>query len=425
MIKKIFRSVGLRQTLLLSGGNLGASFFSAAALILISRILSPSLFGEFTVGYSLIIIIYKIQGIGLNAAIQRVAGKIFHENTWKKKFSQLLQVGMSYNIFLFLLFLVGGILISYPLSLLLHIESPFIIFGAFLAASVTVFFEYFTNIYQTLHKFSMSVTMMWLQSLLKLSVALSIFFLKIENVILLFYLFYLVPIFSIIYGWQRLPQALHIFPPKRDRVVESELSHVLKNTAISMATLGLIEYLDILFVKHYTTPFSTGIYGGIPQLGSAVSLVGYSIAAVLNARVARYHSKSDLDQYIKKASVFLLVALSGFIFYLPLARLSILGTIGPHYIAGLPYISLLMASSFLFIATVPFIALFYSFGSATYFSVSGILQLCIVLIGGVTLIPHFGLAGAVWLKVISKAFLFLFTIIWAYSAYKKKIHAEY
>lgn len=192
-----------------------------------------------------------------------------------------------------------------------------------------------------------------------------------------------------------------------------------------MATLGLIEYLDILFVKHYTTPFSTGIYGGIAQLGSAVSLVGYSVAAVLNARVARYHSKNDLDQYIKKACTFLLVALSGFLIYLPLARLSILGTIGPQYIAGLPYVPLLMASSFLFIATVPFIALFYSFGSATYFSISGLLQLCIVLIGGITFIPYFGLTGAVWVKVISKSFLFLFTVIWAYSAYKKRFHEEH
>jgi len=71
LIRLLVLSPGLRQSFLLIGGSLFAGVFSAIALILISRHLGPVLFAEFTVGYSLLVIITRIQGLGLNVALQK------------------------------------------------------------------------------------------------------------------------------------------------------------------------------------------------------------------------------------------------------------------------------------------------------------------------------------------------------------------
>jgi O-antigen/teichoic acid export membrane protein len=251
-------------------------------------------------------------------------------------------------------------------------------------------------------------------------VGLGSLWLGIHHVESIFYVFYLTPLIGTIAGLAMLPAAVKLLPIMRSDRVESELFKVMKHTAILMATAGLIDYIDVLFVKRYTTPFETGIYGGISQLASAVMVVGYSLASVLNARVARYHDRVHIDAYLRKAVLIALVAIVGFVVYIPLARLSILITIGPDYLPGLEYLKILMISSFMLIATVPFIALFYSYDSPLYFSLSGLGQLAIVLLGGNYLIAEFGLTGAVWVRVASRVFLLLLTLIWAIPAYRKK-----
>ena len=198
MIKKILQSAGLRQSIILSGGNLFAALFSAAALILISRRLEPALFGEFTVGYSLMIILVRIQGIGLTAAIQKIAGHYFQESDWAKKLSHLLQVTTRYSALVAGLFLILGVAFSWLIAGLLHVSSPYIIMGSFLFATVTFIFEYIANILQVVHSFTQSVWMMVLQSVLKLGVAIVIFFGQIHNVLVTFSAFYLTPIFGAI-----------------------------------------------------------------------------------------------------------------------------------------------------------------------------------------------------------------------------------
>jgi O-antigen/teichoic acid export membrane protein len=423
MIHKILQSSGLRQSLVLSGGNLFAAVFSAAALIFISRTLGPVLFGEFTVGYSLMIIIVRLQGLGITVALQKMAGKYFQQDSWEKKFSHLLHIATKYNVVMAVVFFALSLVMALPLSNFLHLSSKGIIFASFVLATVTVFFEYFTSILQILHLFSKSVAMMLLQSVLKLVVGISIFALHVQTAVIVFYTFYLTPIFGTLLGWSFLPKKITVLPLENDFVLEKTFLKLLKHTAILMATAGVIDYIDVLFVKRYTSAFDTGIYGGISQISSAVALVAFSLAAVLNARVARYHDKSHLDAYLKKSVAIIIASIAGFLTYLPLAKLSILITVGSQYLPGLPYIPYLMAASFLLLATMPYIALFYSFDSHLYFSLSGLGQIIIVLIGGNFLISHFGLMGAVWVKIINKLFLFLLTVIWAFFAYRKKYAA--
>ncbi len=416
----IFNSPGLRQSLLLVGGSLFAGVFTAVALILISRHLGPVLFAEFTVGYSLMVIITKIQSLGLNVAIQKIAGPYFHQSNWQKNVSKLIQVSSRINALIIIFSLVTGLVVAIPLSNLLHFSNPYILFGSFLFASVIMVFEYGTAVLQMIHQFGDSVIMLVFQAILKLLVAFSFQLLGADSVTTLFYFFYAVPLLSMGVFFKALPKEIKILPLSHDPALEHQLWRIMKHSVILVATVGIIDYLDILFVQRYTTPFETGIYGGLAQLTTAVTLVAYSLAAVLNARVARYHHLAQLNSFLKKSMVIVIAAALGFLIYLPLTHLSLLVTIGTQYASGEKYLPLLMLSGFMLIASVPFSALFYSLDHPRYFSLSGLGQILITVIGGVTFIPLFGLAGAAWVKVVTRLFLLIFSIIYAAYAYQQK-----
>ncbi len=427
-VKKLIRlalsSSGLRQSLILVGGSLFAGVFTAVALIMISRHLGPVLFAEFTVGYSLMVIITKIQSLGLNVALQKIAGPYFHESNWEKKVSHLIHVSSRMNMFIMMSSTLLGAIVAIPLANLLHFPHPIILFGSFLFASVIMLFEYGTTILQMIHIFSASVLMLVAQAALKLGVALSVQFLGIDSVTFLFYCFYAVPLLSFPVFFAALPKQVTVLKLTHDPEVEGKLWRIMKHSVILVGTVGIIDYLDILFVQKYTTPFETGIYGGLAQLTTAVTLVAYSLSAVLDARVARYHKLTELHSFLKKSMVIVLGAVFGFIVYYPLTHLSLQITVGSQYFAGEPFLPWLMLSGFLLIASVPFSALFYSLDHPRYFSLSGLGQILITVIGGVVFIPLFGLAGAVWVKVLTRLFLLLFSIGFAIYALRKRNRDE-
>jgi O-antigen/teichoic acid export membrane protein len=107
---------------------------------------------------------------------------------------------------------------------------------------------------------------------------------------------------------------------------------------------------------------------------------------------------------------------------LPFARWFILLTIGGEYLAGLPILIILVAASFLALASMPFIALFYSFDASWYFSISGVAQLAIVLLGNLLFVPRYGLAAAAWTRLATRLFLFGFSAgVGLYLYYRKYV----
>lgn len=419
-MKVVLSSPGLRQSMILIGGSLFAGVFSAIALILISRHLGPVLFAEFTVGYSLLVIITRIQSLGLNVALQKIAGPYFHHDDWEKDLSKLLRVGSRINALIIAGSIVCGLIFALPISRLLHFPNPWIIFGSFLLASVTMVFEYGTAVLQMIHKFSESVMMLVAQAISKLGVSLAIQFLGVDSVGLLFYIFYVSPILSMSVFAKVLPKHIHILPLEHDIELEKKLWRIMRHSVILMATVGVIDYLDILFVQRFTSPFQTGIYGGMAEITTAVSLIAYSLASVLNARVARYHELTQLKSFITKSMVIVFGALIAFVFYLPFVHFSIQISLGHQYIAGEKYLPLLIFSGVLLIMSVPFSALFYSFDHPKYFSMSGIGQMLITIVGGLIFIPRFGLEGAAWVKIATRLFLLLFTMGFALYGYRQK-----
>jgi len=145
---------------------------------------------------------------------------------------------------------------------------------------------------------------------------------------------------------------------------------------------------------------------------------------VLYPRVARYKSKTDIQSYLKKAFLVMLVSAGGFLAFLPFGQLVILATIGPAYLSGYFILLILMAGAFLTLATIPFLALFYTFKADWYFSLSGVLQLIIVIAGNWLLVPEFGLVMAAWTKLAARLCLFVFTVGLALWLYHRRYHEK-
>lgn len=67
----LLSSQGLRQSFVVVVGNTAATAISAIALIVISRLLGPSAFGEFSVGFAVVLIMIRFCDLGLNSALQK------------------------------------------------------------------------------------------------------------------------------------------------------------------------------------------------------------------------------------------------------------------------------------------------------------------------------------------------------------------
>ena len=79
-LKIIFSSQGLLQSLKTLIGSTFATGISAISLMIYSRVLGPEKFGEFSVGFALVMILTRINDIGFNNAILRYGSEKDEKN---------------------------------------------------------------------------------------------------------------------------------------------------------------------------------------------------------------------------------------------------------------------------------------------------------------------------------------------------------
>ena len=109
LLSKVRHSEGIKQTSTTIVGNVLATGMAAASLILISRLLGPSQFGEFSVGISIVLILSRINDLGLNATQTKFIPK-FKNNFQEinQSFGYTLKIKLVFSILIFLV----GILLS-------------------------------------------------------------------------------------------------------------------------------------------------------------------------------------------------------------------------------------------------------------------------------------------------------------------------
>ncbi len=423
MIQKIellLNSEGLRQSLTTIIGNFMATGISARSMILISRILGPEKFGEFSIGFALALVLNKFNDFGLNAAIHKFASNNSDKTSINRVFSWTLKTKLFFSIII----LVVGIALSSWIAELLHFEKTSIIFGAFFFQIGSVVYEQLITMLQSLHRFSQAVYINLIQAVTKLIMISLLFLSSITDAGIIFMVYTLAPLTPAFFLRWLFPSWTKIKLKDNFEHEKKTIIPMMKHSSIAFISAGIIENLDIFFLQKYLNTYETGLYSGVSKIALMVILIAYSLSHVLNPRVARYRKKSDLSIYLRKAFLVSIAALFGIVAFFPFAKPAIWLTVGPQYLGGTGVLIILMASSFFTIAAIPFMALFYSFDAPWYFSTSGILQLSIMIIGNILFVPLFGLDAAAWTRFVTRLALLLFTVCFSIILYRKKYRQQ-
>lgn len=406
LLSKARQSEGLRQTSTTIVGNVLATGMAAVSLILISRLLGPSQFGEFSVGISIVLILSRINDLGLNATQTKFIPK-FKNNYLEinQSFGYTLKMKLLFSV----LILLTGIIATPAIASLLHFQNPSLIYAAFFLSICTTWYEQLLTLLQALHRFNQAVLANATQAIVKLFGAVFFFTANLDLSLPIFIFYSFVPLVPIIFSKMFLPSW---FKPDFRQIKKSnqlQILHMARYSSIGFITSGLIGNVDILFVRHYLDSFETGLLAGVTRIASMLLIVAFSLASVLNARVSKYQTKQHLALYIRKSFLFLILVGAGFLFFLPFSKLLILVTIGPEYVSGIMIMYILSASAFITIASVPFLALFYSLKADWYFLFAGIFQTIVIILGNFLFVPQYGILASALTKLVISVLLFVIT----------------
>lgn len=386
---------------------------SALAIILISRTLGPTAFGEFSVGLAISVILSKINDLGLSIALQKLAKNEDHEQN-NALFSETTKIKLVAGVVI----AVIGIVLGQWLSDVLKLSSPWIIYGSFTLSLATVFFEHLQAVLQSLHRFMGTVVLMIAQSTLKLLFAVFFFWQQASTAPLVLISYLLAPALPLIAYTKLLPQWVKIKLQNNTAHVRPEVFRVAQHSLVTLLATTLIENSDILFVQQALSSYETGLLGGVSKIALFFNIIAFSLSSVLNPRVARYHNKHDLRNFILKGLLLLPVVALGFLAILPFTSLLIRFSVGSEYLAVASILILLNLAAFITIAAAPFVALFFSYDAPWFFSLSGIVQIIIILVGNLIFVPEFGLEAAAWTRVVARLSLLGLSLglgLWLYS----------
>jgi len=322
--------------------------------------------------------------------------------------------------------IAGEILLGFAtfqwLAELLRFDNQFIVLIAFLLSPATILYEHFQAILQGLHRFSQSVIMNVIQAVMKATATVLFWFGEVTTATPLLIMYLSAPLLPVLFVKKLLPRwfSLNIFT--KDFSTERSLTKsIISHAAVSYMAAGIIENIDILFVQRFLNTYEAGLFGGVSRIALLFALMAYSLGTVLNPRVAAYTTTRQLTSFVKKSLLLVAACVIGFLVYLIVAKWLLIFTIGSEYLSGLSVMNILVASSFLTLAVMPFVALFFSFDAPWFFSVSGLLQLGIIIVGNVVFVPVYGLEASAWTRLISRAVFFVFTVAMAYYMYRKHV----
>jgi O-antigen/teichoic acid export membrane protein len=182
LIEQTLSSTGLRQSALTIVGNTAATGISAIALIIISRLLGPTQFGEFSVGFAIVLMVSRLNDAGLSATLLKyTANEPDH-----KQANLVLSLTTRYKLVLSVMIVAIGLLLIPWLSQVLNFHHPDLLAASFIFGVVTVYYEQLLAALQSFHEFTKAVIVNAIQSATKLAAVFIFFVAGIHSSTLIF-----------------------------------------------------------------------------------------------------------------------------------------------------------------------------------------------------------------------------------------------
>lgn len=412
----VLRSPALRQSALMTMGTSATGVIMAVVMILTSRALGPEPFGVFAVSIALMGVLSRGAELGLNQLMPRLLNQ-WHDDAEKRKafLGQILRWKLGLSLLTILLGLGAipwiGAILNYP--------HPEMIAWAVVGGVMLAVYEHVYLVLSSRHQFTWVGILGVGQALLKAVGFMTVLLFLPHSVLGVASAYYIAPFFMALLVGFRFRE--HIVAPLK--VASESIRRLLWrygwHAFVGTIAMTLISNLDILMVQQSLSTFDTGIYAGASRIATFVGFMTASVGGVLNNRASRYREKETLKKYLQKSLGLSAIALLGFLCFLPVARISVVLTIGPEYLPGLMALIVLVANAFLSFAVVPYISFFYAVDHPAYFSLGGILQVIVIALGNWWLLPMYGLDAAAWTRFGATLIFTLYTALYVQYALSK------
>jgi len=415
----IINSEASKQSLVFSFGNFINSGIMAIAMILLSRYLGPKNFGVFSVSISLMFVISKFADLGLNQLISRFMGQWFYQNDKNEEFlKHILWIKTLLSVILLIIFLPSA-------SLLANLINYQYLSMIYLSIVGSIFLEAYSYAYLVLsarHQFIRLSLLNIIQALIKLVSFIIIIWLFSTDLFGITTFYHLSPALSVLFISFYFREKLFYKPKIANLEIRKKINRFWFHSGVGVIMLTLIGNLDILLIQRYLNPYDTGVYAGAARIAAFVGTLSASVGTVLISRVSRYKERSLIIRYLKKSSFLILVAIFGFIIYLPFSSFLIKYTIGPEYLAGNLATIYLVGNSFLGLILAPLTAIFYTLDKPNYFSINGFIQVACILIGTILFIGDHGIMAASISRLAATSISIVYSsvsVYWILKKYKK------
>lgn len=397
------------------GGNVIAAGLSGLAMIIFGRTLGPETFGIISVGFSLMLIAARVAEGGLVAVLLKYLPTASTPQEERKLFWATLQC----KILLGTVLAVVTTVIAPQLAHALHVPTALILVVGWLNL-VTLLFDHLGGLAMALLKIRYAVVANFVQASLKLILAGVTFFNPLSAVAVL--AAYMIAPIPATWLYRRfLPQYIWQRPPSLPwtRLFDQVRSMATHNWLASISS-AVVQNVDVLIVSFFLPGLEVGYVGAASRIAMFVSIVGSSLSGVLNPRVAKLQTHTQLKQYWGKSFIVLLLCGIGAVI-LPLVTTSLIQlTTGPEYQPASHILAWMLAATCFSIGLTPFAALFFRYHQPSFFSVSAVVQAAIMCIGGYFAVQSFGMVAVGWVRMASQTAMLLLTIIWALRAHYRE-----
>jgi O-antigen/teichoic acid export membrane protein len=404
--RSLYYSGAVRQSALMTIGTVLTGLLMAIAFIFVSRVLGPERFGVFSVSLALMGLLMRIPDLGLSQVMLKMLG---NWHTQEKKIQSFLSLILYWKVWLSGGLLLIGTLLIPVFERVLKYPYPWLLFLTVVGSVLITFYEYVYVVLASKHNFKWVTILGTSQSVIK-SVGFAILlYVGVRAVEPLAVIYFLAPAIVAAFFLVRFRRQMLFFPTSGTSELRGEIKTFAIHAAFGTLFMTLISNLDLLLVQSALNPFETGIYSGAGKIAVFVAFLSSAIGGVLNNRVARYRDRTTLQSYLKKSLSIVLLSALGFIAFVPFAGLIVRLTIGPEYSSGVAALIVLVLNAFLSMAVVPYIAFFYAVDRPAYFSVGGLIQVVIIVLGNMIFLPSVGIMAAAWSRVLATSIFALFT----------------
>ena len=250
-VKQFDRNSGYFQSSLSIVGNILATGMSAIALILFTRILGPEKFGVFSVGFSIVMILTKINELGLNTPIIKYGSSAES----KAERNLIYTLALKYKLIFSLLTGVFGLVGAQYIADVLNFPEPTIIALAFTIGLITTYYEHLLSMLQSLHLFTQTVVINALQAGSKLVFALALLFSGLNQAWLVFTAYVIAPLTPLLLSKKLLPSWVKTDFKAVNKTTQNRLIQLAKHSAVALISAGIIENVDVFFFQNKLTTY--------------------------------------------------------------------------------------------------------------------------------------------------------------------------